>query len=91
MESKYVGGKTCREENEIDKIEGTSSEWKTGVAGVDSSLLFVVDEHCEREVTQNFYISTMSLYPHSRLFIGTTRTVDIAGPHIQVFETTYAL
>ncbi|KAF8817442.1 hypothetical protein BYT27DRAFT_7227146 [Phlegmacium glaucopus] len=30
----------------------------------------------------------MSIYPHSRLFIGATRTVDIAGPHIQVFETT---
>lgn len=33
----------------------------------------------------------MSLYPHSRLFIGDTRTVDVAGPHIQVFETTYVL
>ncbi|KAF8159551.1 WD40-repeat-containing domain protein [Crassisporium funariophilum] len=29
----------------------------------------------------------MTHYPHSRLFVGTTRTIAIAGPHIQVLET----
>ncbi|KDR80625.1 hypothetical protein GALMADRAFT_276855 [Galerina marginata CBS 339.88] len=29
----------------------------------------------------------MSVYPHSRVFVGPTQTVDIAGPHIQVLNT----
>lgn len=40
-----LGSKTCREENVIEEIQGPSSEWKTGIAGVGTSLLFIVDEH----------------------------------------------
>ena len=38
---------TRHKENEVKEIQGPSSERKTGVASVGSSLLFVVDEHCK--------------------------------------------
>lgn len=47
-------GKTCREEDGIEEIQGPSREWETGVVNIGTSLLFVVDEHRERCVANNY-------------------------------------
>ena len=41
-------GKTCCKEDGIEEIQWPSREWETGVVGIGTSLLFVVEEHRER-------------------------------------------
>lgn len=31
----------------------------------------------------------MSFFPHSRIFVGPSKTIDIVGPHIQILDTLY--